>query len=222
MYMKTRKRVDGKRGKCPAGRRFHAGSTLRPGRACSPGPAFANAGAGATQKRRLRSDKVGYARVGSLMICLQWTEWTAGTEAFARGRFHAGNALRRFATVTDRRYTGRRELDFQRREYSRLFPPFPPLTAFGESLFILSFDPEGEAGRVRRVPRPSVALPTTSRRYSRLQACATTEMRCPELQCRHGGVCTRAPGRFCKTKHFVGRLRLLPSACGRILPGKCG
>jgi hypothetical protein len=39
------------------------------------------------------------------------------------------------------------------------------------------FDLEGKACRVSRVPRPTVALPTTSRRYSRMQSCATTDMR---------------------------------------------
>jgi hypothetical protein len=53
--------------------------------------------------------------------------------AFARGH----EALRARATVTDRRYTRRWELDFQRREISRLFPPFPPLTAFGGSFYFL-------------------------------------------------------------------------------------
>jgi hypothetical protein len=39
------------------------------------------------------------------------------------------------------------------------------------------FDLEEKAGRVSRVPRPTVALPTTSRRYSRMQSCATADMR---------------------------------------------
>jgi hypothetical protein len=42
----------------------------------------------------------------------------------------APRVLRRYATVTDRRYTGR----LQRWNFFRLFPPFPPLTAFGGSI----------------------------------------------------------------------------------------
>jgi hypothetical protein len=68
------------------------------------------------------------------------------------------------------------------------------------------FDLEEKAGRVSRVPRPTVALPTTSRRYSpdaSGQSCATADMRRATLSratatWRHGGVNVYGSGGFAR------------------------
>jgi hypothetical protein len=54
-------------------------------------------------------------------------------------------------TVIDLRYTGRWDFQLERRENSQLFPPFPPLTAFGAYSFVVHFRDTGmeESGPVR-------------------------------------------------------------------------
>jgi hypothetical protein len=85
---------------------------------------------------------------------------------FHAGRFHAGKVLwgfaRIFATIVDRRYTRRMELQVERRNLLRLIPPFAPFSAFGER-FLFCEKPLPASPFARKFPPSLGSFGETSR-----------------------------------------------------------